>query len=273
MKEIINHTNFKSKVLLNPIIKKFENKNISQPKQLVELIEQTILKSKSIINTQYNNIDKSFETKDTNIFQQVNKIKKQYNSTINKQQNEILKNEKLNSNNSLEDLLKNESIYINNIGLVLFHLFIPTFFNRLNLLNTDGDFINIDCQYRAVHLLQLLISEADYDEHELVLNKILCNLEINEIIPMDIEFTEQEKALCLELMSVIIQRWEKMSNSSIGHFRAAFLMRDGRLKLKADGWYLNVEKRGYDIILSTIPWAFGVIKFKWMHKFLYTEWT
>jgi hypothetical protein len=273
MKEIINHTNFKSKVLLNPIIKNFENKNISQPKQLVELIEQTILKSKSIINTQYNNIDKSFETKDTNIFQQVKKIKKQYNSTINKQRNEILKNEKLNSNNSLEDLLKNESIYINNIGLVLFHLFIPTFFNRLNLLNTDGDFINIDCQYRAVHLLQLLISEADYDEHELVLNKILCNLEINEIIPMDIEFTEQEKALCLELMSVIIQRWEKMSNSSIGHFRAAFLMRDGRLKLKADGWYLNVEKRGYDIILSTIPWAFGVIKFKWMHKFLYTEWT
>ena len=273
MKEIINHTNYKSKVLLKPIIQNFENINISQPKQLVELIEQTILKSKSIINTQYNNIDKSFETKDTNIYEQVNKVKKQYNSAIKKQQNEILKNEKLNTNNSLEDLLKNESIYINNIGLVLFHLFIPTFFNRLNLLNTDGDFINIDCQYRAVHLLQLLISEADYDEHELVLNKILCNLEINEIIPMDIVFTEQEKALCLELMRVLIQRWEKMSNSSIGHFRAAFLMRDGRLKLKADGWYLNVEKRGYDIILSTIPWAFGVIKFKWMPKFLYTEWT
>jgi hypothetical protein len=63
-----------------------------------------------------------------------------------------------------------------------------------------------------------------------------------------------------------------MSTSSIEHFRAAFLVRDGRLILKEEGWFLHVEKRGYDIILGSLPWAFGVIKFKWMGKFLNTEW-
>ena len=269
--EILNYTNNNSNKLLEPIIYYFENLSINQPKQLVELIDHTILKSKTIINIQ--KVQNSQNNNDKIIKDQVKIIKDTYENDIKSKQDPNLKNNQLQQSNDIEDVLKNESIYINNIGLVLFHLFIPTFFNRLNLLNTEGDFLNIECQYRGVHLLQLLVSDATYEDHELVLNKILCNLEIDEIIPMDIEFTDEEKALSLELIGVVIKRWEKMSNSSIGHFRAAFLMRDGRLKLKTDGWYLNVEKRGYDIILSSIPWAFGVIKFKWMHKFLYTEWT
>jgi len=269
--EILNYTNNKSNKILDPIIYYFENLSINQPKQLIELIDYTILKSKAILNSQivFNNEQKNEKV----IKDHVKIIKDTYENDIKSKQDAILKNNQLKQSNNVDDVLKNESIYINNIGLVLFHLFIPTFFNRLNLLNTEGNFLSIECQYRAVHLLQLLVSDATYEEHELVLNKILCNLEIDEIVPMEIEFTDEEKALSLELIGVVIKRWEKMNNSSVGHFRAAFLMRDGRLKLKTDGWYLNVEKRGYDIILSSIPWAFGVIKFKWMHKFLYTEWT
>ena len=89
---------------------------------------------------------------------------------------------------------------------------------------------------------------------------------------MEMDLSVAERDLAMELNKVVLQRWEKMNNSSLEHFRAAFLMRDGRLNLKEDGWYLTVEKRGYDIILSTIPWAFSVVKFKWMPKFLYTEW-
>jgi hypothetical protein len=269
--EILNYTNNKSNKILDPIIYYFENLSINQPKQLIELIDYTILKSKAILNSQ---IVFNIEQKNEKVIKDhVKIIKDTYENDIKSKQDAILKNNQLKQSNNVDDVLKNESIYINNIGLVLFHLFIPTFFNRLNLLNTEGNFLSIECQYRAVHLLQLLVSDATYEEHELVLNKILCNLEIDEIVPMEIEFTDEEKALSLELIGVVIKRWEKMNNSSVGHFRAAFLMRDGRLKLKTDGWYLNVEKRGYDIILSSIPWAFGVIKFKWMHKFLYTEWT
>jgi hypothetical protein len=265
---IVNTKN--EKILLPSLISHLNNINITQPFQLVQLIDQTINKSKRIL---YKQIDENINLKDNEIKIQVNTIKDQYENMLKAHQLQDIEKQQSNANNDLEDNLKNVSIYVNNVGLTLFHLFIPTFFQQLNLLNTDGEFLNIDCQYRAVHLLQLLVSDASYDEHELVLNKILCNLEINESIPMDIEFTEKEKALSLELINVVLQRWDKMKNSSIGHLRAAFLMRDGKLKLKTDGWYLNVEKRGYDVILSTIPWAFGVVKFKWMHKFLYTEWT
>ncbi len=262
-----------TKEILEPLITYLDNLTITQPLQLVQLIDQTILKSKRILNNELNKIEQNETLGEKNIRNVVNQIKDQQNNRIIDDQIKIFNDQQSEQNNKDEEILKNESIYINNVGLVLFHLFIPAFFNQLNLLNEDGDFVNIDCKYRAVHLLQLLVSDASYDEHELVLNKILCNLEISDSIPMDIEFTDKEKALCQELMGVVLQRWEKMSNSSIGHFRAAFLMRDGRLKYKPDGWYLNVEKRGYDVILSSIPWAFGVVKFKWMHKFLYTEWT
>lgn len=272
--EIVNNPNYNTQNILKPLIKFLDNLNISQPSELVNLIDLTVSKSKRILNDDETNQSVKYVTlKDDNIKSQVQLIKDNYEHTIKAQQIEILAEQQLNPKTNVEDILKTESIYVNNIGLVLFHPFIPTFFKQLNLLNTDGEFLNIDAQYRAVHLLQLLISDATYNEHELVLNKILCNLEINEVIPMEIEFTEKEKALVIELMGVVLQRWEKMNNATIGHFRAAFLMRDGRLKLKTDGWYLNVEKRGYDIILSTIPWAFGAVKFKWMHKFLYTEWT
>ena len=271
MQEVIS--NNITKEILVPLITYLDNLTITQPLQLVKLIDQTILKSKRILNNEINKIEQNETPGEKNIKNIVNQIKDQQNNIILNDQIKIFNDQQSEQKNNDEEILKNESIYINNVGLVLFHLFIPAFFNQLNLLNEDGDFVNIDCKYRAVHLLQLLVSDASYDEHELVLNKILCNLEISDSIPMDIEFTDKEKALCQELMGVVLQRWEKMSNSSIGHFRAAFLMRDGRLKYKPDGWYLNVEKRGYDVILSSIPWAFGVVKFKWMHKFLYTEWT
>ena len=258
------------KIILPSLISYLDKINITQPFQLLQLIDQTINKSKKILNNQ---IVENINLEDSEIKVKVANIKDQYENMLKAQQIKAFEEQQSNLNDKLEENLKLESIYVNNVGLVLFHLFIPTYFQQLNLLNVDGDFLNIDSQYRAVHLLQLLVSDASYDEHELVLNKILCNLEINESIPMDIEFTDKERALSVELMNVVLQRWDKMQNSSIGHFRAAFLMRDGKIKLKTDGWYLYVDKRGYDVILSSIPWAFGVVKFKWMHKFLYTEWT
>jgi hypothetical protein len=260
---------------LDSIVKRFETTNIAHPYSLVKLVKFVADKGRKIINgTQLNTIHKTeISQKDKHIIENTRQIKIQHESEKRKAKDQHVQETLLNEKNKNESVTTNEPIYVNNIGLVLFHLFIPTYFKRLNLLNDEGEFIDIDAQYKAVHLLQILASDAKYDEHELVLNKILCNLEISETIPMDVELSEAETNLAMELNKVVLQRWEKMSNSSIEHFRAAFIMRDGRLILKEDGWYLTVEKRGYDIILSTIPWAFGVVKFKWMPKFLYTEWT
>lgn len=260
---------------LNRVVTAFQTSNIYHPYPLVKLINFVVEKGTQIIkNTKsFNALKTDLYQKDKNIAENSRQIKLQHEAEKRESELKQIQEKLFDDNNKNNQISINESVYVNNIGLVLFHLFIPTYFNRLNLLNEDGEFIDIDAKFKAVHLLQILVSDTKYDEHELVLNKILCNLEISQTIPMDVELSEAERNLALELNKVVLQRWEKMSNSSIEHFRAAFLMRDGRLNLKEDGWYLTVEKRGYDIILSTIPWAFGVVKFKWMPKFLYTEWT
>ena len=257
------------------IIDRFKTTSISYPYDLVLLINFVIDKATKIINQQKASIahKKELIQKNIDIENSTKQLKKLHEEERDEIQSKKINEQLLNSKYNSDEINPNESIYINNIGLVLFHLFIPTYFSRLNLLNEEGEFIDIDAKFKAVHLLQILVSDSKYDEHELVLNKILCNLNISETIPMEVELSEDDRNLALELNKVVLQRWDKMKNSSIEHFRAAFLMRDGRLQLKEEGWYLTVEKRGYDIILSTLPWAFGVVKFKWMPKFLYTEWT
>ncbi len=163
--------------------------------------------------------------------------------------------------------------YIRNAGLVLLHPFLSTYFSRLELTE-KGKFVNEEAQFRAIHLLQYLVDgTALHQEHELVLNKILCGLPVEEPIPLEILISEKEKAVSLELLQVVLQQWEKLKNTSIEGLRASFLQRQGALTPMDDAWKLRVEQRGYDILLQTLPWSVGMIKASWMKKILYVEWT
>lgn len=165
-----------------------------------------------------------------------------------------------------------DTIYTGNAGLILLHPFIPYGFKRIGLVNDEG-FVNREAQHRAVHLLQYMATgKEEHAEHELALNKILCALPLEEPVPAELLLTPEEKQLCEELLKVVIQRWEKMNNSSVEGFRAAFLQRDGALWEKDGDWWLRIEERGYDLILQTLPWGIGMIKAPWMEKTIYTEW-
>jgi|GEM_PF-931899 len=165
-----------------------------------------------------------------------------------------------------------DTIYTDNAGLIILHPFIPYGFKRVGLVNDEG-FVNKEAQHRAVHLLQYMVTGKEiHAEHNLPLNKILCALPLEEPVPAEIWLTAEEKQLCEELLKVVIQRWEKMNNSSVEGFRAAFLQREGALWQKDDDWWLRVEERGYDMILQTLPWGIGMIKAPWMEKTIYTEW-
>ncbi|NLU93108.1 contractile injection system tape measure protein [Chitinophaga sp. Ak27] len=165
-----------------------------------------------------------------------------------------------------------DTIYTGNAGLILLHPFIPFGFKRVGLVNDEG-FVNREAQHRAVHLLQYMVNGKEiHAEHELALNKLLCALPLEEPVPAEILLTDEEKQLCQELLTVVIQRWEKMNNSSIEGFQAAFLQREGALWQKDDDWRLRVEERGYDLILQTLPWGIGMIRTPWMEKTIYTEW-
>ncbi|WP_448699240.1 contractile injection system tape measure protein [Mucilaginibacter sp. AW1-3] len=165
-----------------------------------------------------------------------------------------------------------DAIYINNAGLVLLNPFIATFLIRTGVMN-GGKFVSEEAQQRAVHLLQYLVDgSSNSPEHMLVLNKILCNLPIDEPVPAEITLTDAEKEVAAGLLNAVLGNWDKLKNTTVDGLRGSFLIRDGSLVFKDDAWNLKIEQRGYDVLLQTLPWGIGMIKMPWMDKFLYVEW-
>ncbi len=167
---------------------------------------------------------------------------------------------------------KNVKLFIPNAGLVLLHPFFGTYFTRLGLMEANI-FINDEAKERAVLLLQYLATGRNkFDEYELILNKLLCGLAIEQPVAFEIELTDNEIALTEELFEVLKQRWDKVKNSTVEGIRASFIQREGALEFVEDQWNLRVEQRGYDMLLQTLPWAFGFIKTSWMNQILTVEW-
>jgi hypothetical protein len=187
---------------------------------------------------------------------------------IREQQNEETTKEQIKKMLGLEE----ETIYIHNAGLVLLHPFLTTYFSRLALME-KGKFLQQESIFKGVHLLQFLIDgKQKHPEQDLALNKILCGLPVEEPVPTEVSFTQREKDVSMELLQVIAERWEKLKNTSVEGFRISFLQRDGALTKGEDSWKLRVDQRGYDVLLQTLPWSFGMIKTSWMEKILYVEW-
>lgn len=176
------------------------------------------------------------------------------------------------TNTEKDSTMNGESIYIQNAGLVLLQPFFATYFKRLGMLE-GNDFIDLKARLRAVHLLQYLVAGIEkHPEQELPLNKILCNVPLQEAVPMEVVLTEQEKQVSAQLLHAVINNWDKLKNTSIEGLRASFLQRTGVLTWKGDSWNLRVEQRGYDVLLQTLPWNISMIKTSWMTNFLYVEW-
>ena len=161
---------------------------------------------------------------------------------------------------------------IGNAGIILFHPFLETYFNRCGLME-HATFKDNDSRSRAVLLLQYLVTgNTTYAGQVLVLNKLLCNVPLLEDIPISFTATETEMEVTRELLEVVIERWEKLKNTSPEGLKISFIMREGVLNFKEDYWNLKVEQRGYDVLLQTLPWAFGTIKTAWMPHNLIVEW-
>jgi hypothetical protein len=163
-------------------------------------------------------------------------------------------------------------IYIHNAGLVLLHPLLPHFFSRLGLTE-KARFIDLAAQHRAAHLLQYLVDgSGDHPEQLLTLNKILCDLPMEDTLPLAFTVTETERVLADELIEVLRRQWEKLKNTSPEGLRQSFLQRKGSLTSSRDGWRLQVEQKGFDMLLQHLPWSWSLIRLPWMHKILYTEW-
>ncbi|HEV8273873.1 MAG TPA: contractile injection system tape measure protein [Chitinophagaceae bacterium] len=169
---------------------------------------------------------------------------------------------------------KNDSLkfYISNAGLILIANYLPAFLNEVRLLD-NGNFIYKSHQIKAVFLLHYLCTgKEEAAEYILPLNKILCGLALDEPLPSNILLDQNEKRECWDLLHEIITNWQKIGNLTIEGFQESFLNRDGILMNEFAGWKLKVQRKGFDVLLDSIPWSFNHIKLTWMQDLIITEW-
>ncbi len=161
---------------------------------------------------------------------------------------------------------------VRNAGLVILNSYFTILFDRLGLLN-DKEFINEEGQLKAIHYLQYIVTGLTATEESLlVLNKILCGVDIESPIKESIEMTPKEKELIDGMIESSIAYWSSIGTTSVEGFRGNWLVREGVLKEEEDRWELTVEKRSYDILMQKSPFTFSIIKLPWMKKPLHVTW-
>jgi hypothetical protein len=165
-----------------------------------------------------------------------------------------------------------EGIYIGNAGIILVWPYLSAFFTKLGMMN-DNKFIDDEAAHRAVHILQYLVTgeEAPAEEHELVLNKLLCGIDPSEPLSMEFIISEEERTECDNLLHAIVTNWTALKKSSVAALRGAFLKKEGLLTKQAS-WNVKIERQAVDMLIDKLPWSISIIKLPWCKDLIYCEW-
>lgn len=165
-----------------------------------------------------------------------------------------------------------EGIFIENAGLVLLHPFLAGLFSNLQLTE-NGKFVTDSDQSVATRILQFLVyGENEVAENFYPLNKILCGMEISQVLGEEIEIGQETKIEGEELLQAVIGHWSVLKNTSLEGLRETFLQRNGKISRVEKGWKLQVERKTVDVLLAKLPWGIGIIKLPWMTEMMYVEW-
>ena len=89
----------------------------------------------------------------------------------------------------------------------------------------------------------------------MVLNKILCDMAVEDFLPEETELSDLEKEEAAHLCQVVIDNWKVLKNTSVDGFRKAFLQRDGLLSKDKDGWLFASGTKGHGYFAGQIALA------------------
>lgn len=174
--------------------------------------------------------------------------------------------------NSVDEENSTDEIRILNGGLIIIWPFLTQFFERLDLVK-NGMFIDSAKKNRAIYLLQYLVyNQIDYPEYQLVLNKILVGMPMQDYVKPIENLSLDETDMANSLMNGLIANWEKVKNSSTEGIQETFFQREGILIFNQDYNKLIIPKKGVDVLVESIPWNLSLIKLPWMEKPLNVEW-
>jgi hypothetical protein len=170
-------------------------------------------------------------------------------------------------------VLDEASILIENAGLIILYPYFKNLFNVLQLLNAN-QFIDEMCRHKAiVYLHYLVYNEMPEDESRLIFNKILCGADPEVVIKLnEIAFTEEELSESTELKATVIKHWTKLGSTSIEGLTQTFLIRNGSLIFREDNYNLYVERKGFDVLLDTLPWSLSIIRLPWNNYLINLNW-
>jgi len=165
-----------------------------------------------------------------------------------------------------------DEIFVENAGLVLLHPFLTGLFSNLQLTE-NGKFVAGSDQSFASRVLQYLVfGENDLTENFYPLNKILCGMEVSQVLGEEVEISQDFKTECEDLLQAVIGHWPVLKNTSMDGLRETFLQRPGKISRIDKGWKLQVEGKTVDVLLAKLPWGLGIIKLPWMNEMMFVDW-
>lgn len=161
---------------------------------------------------------------------------------------------------------------VDSAGLVLLHPFLARFFETRGL--KQPGLPELSSLPHIAALLHLLATGREtVFEYELPFIKVLLGLASES--PLCVAeglITTSDREESEALVQAAILHWTALKNTSVSGFRSSFLSRPGLLYDTPDGWRLQVERAGFDVLLDQLPWGISVVKLPWMKRPLHTEW-
>ena len=231
-----------------------------------ESIRFTISEKKQIENELIHKENINFSSK---LEELANNAPQQDLLDIQKEEEEEASYKKLGENSPREFL---DPIFISNAGLIILAPFLAVLFQKCGLMEAS-DFKDEQSKYKAIQLLAYAATgKTSREETELVINKVLCGLDLTAPLNKVEELTVTEKETVDSLLHAVTQQWSALKETSIDSLRQSFLQRDGRVIEEQGQFFLKIEHKSFDMLLNQIPWNISKIKLSWMQKILEVEW-
>ncbi len=170
-----------------------------------------------------------------------------------------------------EDLNPNEGQYIQNAGLIMLHPFLKTFFEHCNLIHPKTQQL-IDPELCAHLLHYIATGKTNAPEYEMVFEKFLCNIPMNQSINRNIKLSRKHKTQVKNLIESVQQNWKPMKKSSVALLQNEFFQRSGKLVVTDHDYTLTVERKTQDILLDKLAWGMSLVKLPWKENFMFVNW-
>ncbi|WP_185287897.1 contractile injection system tape measure protein [Chryseobacterium lactis] len=180
--------------------------------------------------------------------------------------------EKVNLHEPLQkDSDQNDGHYVQNAGLILIHPFIKTFLEHCDLLHPKTK--QLTDPELAAHLLHYIATgNTNAPEYDMVFEKFLCNIPMNQSINRHIKLSRKHKTQAKNVIESVQHNWAPMKKSSAALLQNEFFQRTGKLVITDYDHTLTIERKAQDILLNKLAWGIGLFKLPWQEKFIFVNW-